>query len=403
MHIAAGLISTGENVVYATSSSWARDALIQRACRLPLLSKSWLARNLRRRELPGGIGRRHVLHAALGYEVLFQLAMTFGSHKRTAALRRRVAKFESKMARYIRTHEVRGVFCQYMGAEKIFAATGRQTPKLLGYPIAHHRWMEKHLGEEALSNPDWAEFLQGHNYDEAFLKKLDSEVEMSDRILVPSNFVRSTFIENGVPEEKIFVVPLAATIVEDAGKTKAYSVNAATIADPLKVLFAGQVTQRKGISYVLEAIAAVPESELIIVGSPMPGIIERIGKFPRVNMHASQPRDLLVRTMGNADVLVLPSLAEGFPLVVIEAMSCGTPCIISRSTFAEDVIEDRVNGILVDSQRSDQIVDALRHFIERPSEIARMGIAARATSEQFTWARYELATTAAVRDALANH
>lgn len=402
MHIAVGLLDGGWDVTYATSSSWARDSLLLRASRFPIIESSWLSRNLKRRELPSGIRAANVLHAAVLHEVGFQLSLRFGKKDRTDVLRRRVAKFESAIARFAASQEVEAVYCQYMGAEEIFAAVGGQAPRILGYPTAHHHWAKKHLGDEALSNPDWAPFLQDHDFDPEYAAKLDREIEMADLILVPSTFVRQTFIDESVPDIKIRVLPLGADI-PDFTWQKTYATQVGMPENPLRVLFAGRVTQQKGISYALEAVAQVTNAHLTIVGNPMPGMTEKIGSAPRVTMSPSQPRPTLMAVMAESDVLVLPSLADGFGLVAIEAMSTGTPCIVSTCTFADDVIDSGVNGIVVDVRNTQQIADALQSLIDDPSALRRLGLAASATARLYTWARYERDVTIAIEGAVENY
>jgi glycosyltransferase involved in cell wall biosynthesis len=90
-----------------------------------------------------------------------------------------------------------------------------------------------------------------------------------------------------------------------------------------------------------------------------------------------------------ADVYAMPSIREGLPIALLEAMACGLPCVASRLPGATDVmIEDGVNGCLVPPGDAAGFASALGDAIADPGEAARMGAAARRTvEERYTMAR----------------
>jgi glycosyltransferase involved in cell wall biosynthesis len=90
----------------------------------------------------------------------------------------------------------------------------------------------------------------------------------------------------------------------------------------------------------------------------------------------------------DADVYVLPSIVEGFPMTALEAMASGLPVIVSEHTFGSDVITDGVDGYIVPIRDSEAIADRLRYLHDHPSERQRIGAAARRRAEHFSWERY---------------
>lgn len=83
-----------------------------------------------------------------------------------------------------------------------------------------------------------------------------------------------------------------------------------------------------------------------------------------------------------ADVFVLPSAREGLPIVLLEAMACGLPCIASHLPGSTDVmIDSGSNGYLVPSGDVDGLAAALRAVLQRAADAERLGAAARATIE----------------------
>jgi glycosyltransferase involved in cell wall biosynthesis len=100
------------------------------------------------------------------------------------------------------------------------------------------------------------------------------------------------------------------------------------------------------------------------------------------------PRPRLVSVYRSADVIVLPSLIEGFPSTPLEGMACGLPAIVSTNTFGHDVIEDGVDGWVTPIRDPDAIAEKLRILYEDRDLQRRMGAAAREKAQQFTWSRY---------------
>ena len=77
-----------------------------------------------------------------------------------------------------------------------------------------------------------------------------------------------------------------------------------------------------------------------------------------------------------ADILCLPSIDEGFGMVVLEAMSNGVPSIISKNVGASDLISNKENGIIVNTGNTDDIYQAMNYFINNKAEIYRYGVQA---------------------------
>jgi glycosyltransferase involved in cell wall biosynthesis len=157
-----------------------------------------------------------------------------------------------------------------------------------------------------------------------------------------------------------------------------------------RVLFVGQIGQRKGLSYLLDAARAstIPELRLQLLGAPV-GSTERWSPLPFVDHLAHRPRWELPAAYAQADVFVLPSLIEGFPQTALEAMACGLPVIVSEHTFGDDVVEHGKNGYVVPIRDPDAIAECLRALHGNPKLRHEMGAAARRRAEDFGWERYK--------------
>lgn len=400
-HLAAGLIEREFEVTYATSATWTSDHLLVKLSRSRMGRRIPVLRDVARRVLPPAITKRELLRVGGLAEATFQAARRLNGRLYRNALLWRTAVFRERMSRRFASVEpFDAVIAQYTGALDVFEQAGDRTLKVLAYPIAHHRWVMRTMREEAERNPDWAGSLQGNDFTDEQLAALDREVELANFVLVPSTFVKRTFEEFGVTSDRILVQPLGADTDELFDSDNREMVRDPR--NPFRVLFVGQLTQRKGISYLVEGFhkAAVPESTLRFVGAPVGDIANRLAGYESVEVMPSTPRSALGNHYSWADVLVLPSLAEGFPLVAIEAMSCGTPCIVSASTFAHDVITDGVDGYVVPPADSDAIVHALRLMAGDRARVAALSESARKTASRFTWDRYRIEAAAIIDAAI---
>lgn len=168
--------------------------------------------------------------------------------------------------------------------------------------------------------------------------------EMADAITVPSSFSRRSFIEQGVPAEKIYTIPYGVRL-------ETFSKVADPPTDSFNVLFAGQVSLRKGIPYLLEAFAQLkhPRKRLRCVGAMAPEIRQLLARLPTqdVEFLGSVPQTALPKMMSESHVLVLPSIEDGFGLVLSQALACGCPIIASTNTGGDDLITDGVEGFIV--------------------------------------------------------
>jgi glycosyltransferase involved in cell wall biosynthesis len=262
----------------------------------------------------------------------------------------------------------------------------------LDYPDVHHAFVRELLTEEAGLEPLHGEDLSMSVHTPSLRSQLDLEIGLADRIFLQSNFARQTFLDAGVPNDKLIVAP--------------YGVDLETFRSPkdsprdrsiFRVIFVGQMTQRKGISYLFEAFrqAAIPNSELLLVGRPV-GTYRGWRSLPGVRHLDHVPRWQLPALYAMADVFVLPSLIDAFGLTALEAMACGLPVVVSENTFGHDVVTDDVEGYVVPIRDPAAIAARLRHLYEHPDERARMGKAAERRAEEFSWDRYGKVVVSAI-------
>jgi phosphatidylinositol alpha-mannosyltransferase len=164
--------------------------------------------------------------------------------------------------------------------------------------------------------------------------------------------------------------------------------------DELRLLFVGRAEERKGLSVLLTAFEALVEhvpSRLTVVGADPEEVSRRISS-PEVAKHVDTlgkvSDGVLWRQLGEADVLVAPSLAgESFGMVLIEAMAAGTPPVASNIAGYSDVVTDGVDGILVPPADPQALAEELQRLAHEPERLAAMGEAGRTSAQRYAWPR----------------
>jgi glycosyltransferase involved in cell wall biosynthesis len=205
------------------------------------------------------------------------------------------------------------------------------------------------------------------------LRREEAIYALADAITVPSNVARRSFLSMGVAPEKVHVIPYGVRLDRFAPTT-------APSADSFDVLFAGQISLRKGIPYLLEAFARLrhPRKSLTLVGGVQDDLRSILSRFPKekVTFTGSLPQTELARRMSSSHVLVLPSVEEGFGLVMAQAMACGCPVIASSATGAEHLFSDNEAGFIVAPRDTDALADRLQQLADDTALRQRMSAAA---------------------------
>lgn len=201
----------------------------------------------------------------------------------------------------------------------------------------------------------------------------EATYEASDAITVPSDFAAQSFINSGIPKEKIHVIPYGVRLDRFQ-----------KVADPprdrFEVLFVGSVGIRKGIPYLLQAFEQLvhPNKRLTVIGAVQPELKSLLRSFPRdrVEFLGALPQSRLSEFMSRSHVMVLPSIEEGLALVQAQAMACGCPVIATRNTGSENLFEDGKQGLIVNARDVNALRDGMQRLADDPDLQRRMSEAA---------------------------
>ena len=259
---------------------------------------------------------------------------------------------------------------------------------VLNYPVAHHRMRRRERLEEiertplfASTWPDFDDWPAGHE------QRLDEEIRLADAVLVGSTYAADSFVGEGIPRSRMKVVP--------------YGVDLRTFSPPadgerarrdgkrFEAIFTGQMTQRKGLSYLLEGWRrfARADARLTIVGQTV-GDARALAPYADLFRHVQhQSRPELARHYRSSDVFVFPTLVEGMPLVVLEAMACGLPVIVTANGPA-DIVRDGVDGFIIPARDPEAIAERLERLHRDPALREEMGRNAARRAAEFGWSAY---------------
>ena len=193
-------------------------------------------------------------------------------------------------------------------------------------------------------------------------ERLLRELDLCDCIHVASRFMRDSFIEKGYAPDRIFTSSYAADT------SKFYPLTAAEQArvsdGKFRVICAGQIVPRKGQHHLLEAWKRLgypkSEAELVLVGSINPVMRQVLKRYEGIFTYRGVvPHDQLRMEYGRSSMSVLPSMEDGFGLVLAEAMGVGLPVVTTANAGSADVVEDGHNGYIVPAGNVEALMDRI--------------------------------------------
>ena len=198
------------------------------------------------------------------------------------------------------------------------------------------------------------------------------ECELADQIIVNSNWSKTALLSEGVPAAKLAVVPLAFEADAEALKFTRQYPTVFTKERPLKVLFLGQINLRKGVLELLAAAEKLVEEpiEFSFVGPVQFEIPEKFRALSSIKWTGVSARSEVNKHYKAADCFVFPTHSDGFGLTQLEAQSWKLPIIASR--HCGDVVQDDVNGCLLEEISADEIANALLRLLHHPQHLQQM-------------------------------
>ncbi len=285
--------------------------------------------------------------------------------------------FDRSARRYARDADIYHAFNHH-------ALYGMRAAKAAGAVTVVERASAHPLVQDALLREEFASF--GLRYPAAnrwIVAKHLREYTEADWIVVPSDFVHRTMVAEGVPPAKLRCLPLGVA-TERFRPGEGHD-------GIFRVLFVGAISLQKGLPYLLEGfrLAGLPRerSELVLVGEPSRDARAFLPRYQGLYRHVPfTPHEGLVPLYQSASVFVLPSIQDGFGMVVYEAAACGVPVIVSDNVGAS--VRDGEDGFVVPIRDAEAIAGKLAYLYAHEAVRRRMGAAARNHVSQLTWTHY---------------
>ena len=268
--------------------------------------------------------------------------------------------------------------------ETLKAASRLRIPTVLERPNAHTRFAYEVVAAECERIGVALPTDHEHAFNAEILRHEEEEYELADFLLCPSDFVVKTYLDRGFRPEKLI--------------RHTYGFDPSIFSPPemerparsgLTVLFAGVAAVRKGLHLALEAWLRSPasaEGTFLIAGEFVPAYQEHLAEsLSHPSVHALGHRNDLPDLMRSSDVLVLPSLEEGYGLVCVEAMGSG--CVPLVSDACTEVCRHMENALVHAAGDVDALTEHLTILHDDRSLFERLRQRALATAPDATWDR----------------
>jgi glycosyltransferase involved in cell wall biosynthesis len=190
--------------------------------------------------------------------------------------------------------------------------------------------------------------------------------------------------------------PIAVRIIPNGVDLERFRPPAQRPPEPFHFLFVGRLNEQKNVGLLLEAVAELARSvnrpfRVSIVGDgPLRGALRERATLLEldglVDWVSWLPREEMPAVYGSAHCMVNPSRYEGMPNVVLEAMACGVPVIVSNVSGNRDVVENGKNGLIVADDSREELVDAMTRALREQPYLESLGARARIlVAERYSW------------------
>ena len=254
-------------------------------------------------------------------------------------------------------------------------------------PIAYWETSRRLLLEEAERMPHWKKTLGGGILNsQQKLERKTKELELAEVVVTPGSFVAES-LPQWANSKQVIVSPfgspeLSATSIKNERRKEKNQ--------PLRVLFAGSMGQRKGLGDIFSAIKLLNRSdvEMVVMGSLLESIDFYKQQLLCFTYEPGRAHHEVLALMHSCDVFCLPSIVEGRALVMQEAMSQGLPLIITPNTGGADLVMEGKTGFLVPIRSPEQIAEKIDWYASHRAETEEMGEWAKEHAARYTWEQY---------------
>lgn len=225
------------------------------------------------------------------------------------------------------------------------------------------------------------------------------EYQEADFIAIPSQFVKGTFLQYGIPEEKLIQIPYGVNLHHFYPIPKDDTI--------FRVIHCANLSLRKGVPYLLQAFSELKmkDAELWLIGGVTDEVRSFLSRFasPSIKLKGQLPETELYKYMSQGSVFCLASIEEGLAMVQPMAMACGLPVICTTNTGGADLVREGREGFIVPIRDVEALKEKILYFYEHPEAGRNMGKSARLRVQAgFSWSDYGHKMIAAYRKILSS-
>lgn len=391
--IAQSLHDAGALCAYATGGADAARSRPMRWARAAVATISpALDRQLRRRAITGVPAR--MVHPSWRWEVPRVLASRLAAaapiedwlwEQSEKALDRRCAA-------WLKRPDAGGFLgVEYGALESLRTARSLGKPAVVAFLSPHHKTRARWVDSELERHPSL--LPKGRDRAERLAPvrdaRRDEEANVADWIETGSSFTTRSLVDAGFPAHKILTVPLGGPDPVEERRLPTHA-PAST-----RFSYVGPVSVRKGAHYLLRAWRRVhgQGASLDFYGKTLVSAdvcldAQRRPGGDTITFHGPVPAADLTDVYLRSSVLVLPTLCDGFGLVVSEALAHGLPVVTTSNAGAADLVTHGVNGFVIPPADDDALASTLQWCADHPEELFAMRRAALARAACWTWAHF---------------
>ena len=290
----------------------------------------------------------------------------------------------------------RAVYCYEDAALEVFRKAKKSgMTTIYDLPTGYWRARQNLFEEEAQLQPLWSQLLPAREDNEEKLRRKDEELSLADLVITASTFTDSTL--RAYPGRLPAVKRIGYGAPSCSDKRSLRSAGSA-----LRCLFVGSLSQQKGLSYMFEALESVQVPvEMTVVGRAGRRDFEPLNRaLARTNYFASLPHQEILKLMQTNDVLLFPTLFDGFGLVMLEAMSQGCVVIATPNSGAPDIIGNGEDGFVVPIRNARAIAEKVELLHGDRELLSAMSESALRKARELTWQSYRQQIVSSVQEAM---
>ncbi len=142
--------------------------------------------------------------------------------------------------------------------------------------------------------------------------------------------------------------------------------------EKLKVVFISHVRNEKGIFELIKAADELNNVKIDIYGPFYDGLDKKVFNGTKVNYGGVLPSAEVLNKLKQYDALILPSYKEGYPGIVIEALSCGLAILCTNLPSLKEMLDDKTDALMFEPRSSNEIVKAVKYIDENRNELIRL-------------------------------